>query len=135
MKTSLAAVNNEEVHDPFILKNFLKWSNVKIVQKPWIEIGFYSDTNEKYTNGSYSSSVGNVKKNLKENPTLTIMNKLAVVARDVTYNLIRSRKKRTMHANHLEKSELWRMSAQNQFSVQALSYKQNHHPHNLNQLW
>ena len=135
MKPSLAAINNEEVHDPFILKIFLKWSNVNIAQKPLIEIGFYSYTNEKYTNGSHSSSVVNVKKNLKGNPTLTAINKLAVVAGDATHNLIRSRKKRTTHANHLKKSELQRTSVRNQFSVQALSYRQNHHPHNLNQSW
>ena len=66
---------------------------MNIAQKPLIEIGFYSDTNEKDMNGSHSSSVENMKKNLKENPTLTVMNKLAVVARDVTHNLTRSRKK------------------------------------------
>ena len=90
MKTLLAAINNEEVHDPFILKNVLKWLNASIAQKSLIEIGFYSDTNEKYTNGSHSSSVRNVKKNLKENPSLIIMNKFAVVAGVVTHNLIRS---------------------------------------------
>ena len=77
-----------------------------IVLRMGVTLGFYSDTDEKCTNGSHSSSVGNVKKNLKENPTLTIMNKFAVVARDVTHNLIRFRKKRTTHANRLEKSEL-----------------------------
>ena len=227
MKTLLAAINNEELYDPFILKNnVLKWSNVNIAQKPSIEIGFYSDTNEKYMKGSRSSSVGNVKKkfkrkfildrheqtccrcqrcntqfdsfqekknhackpprkvrivenehaervqcpgielqtdpslaqpqpivvektlfnsltnqcgkcekNLKENVTLTVMKKLAVVARNVTHNLIRSKKKRTMHANHLKKPELQKTSARSQFSVKVLNYAQNHHPHNLNQSW
>ena len=49
---------------------------------------------------------GKCEKKFKENITLSVMKKLAVVAKDVTHNLTRSRKKRTMHANHLEKFEL-----------------------------
>ena len=119
----------------FHSKTFLKWSNVNIAQKPSMKIGFYSNTSEKYTNGSHSSSVGNVKKNLKENVTLTVMKKLAVVVKDVTHNLIRSKKKRTTHANHLKNPELQKTSTRSQFSVQVLNYAQNHHPHNLNQSW
>ena len=78
---------------------------------------------------------GKCEKNLKENSTLTATNKFAVVARDVTHNLIRSKKKRTMHAHRLKKLELRKTSARSRFSVQALSYAQNHHPHNLNQSW
>ena len=48
----------------------MKWSNVNIVQKSLIEIGFYSNTNKKYTNGSHSSSVGNVKKKFKRKSNL-----------------------------------------------------------------
>ena len=85
------------------------------------------------------NSLGNqcrkCEKNLKENVTLTVMKKLAVVARDVTHNLIRSKKKRTTYAHRLKKSELQKTSTRSRFSVQALSYAQNHHSHNLNQSW
>ena len=193
MKTSLAAINKEEVHDPFILKKFFEMNKcencAKTFDRNWIlqrnkrevhewESQFQCGKSEKKfkrkshldrheqtccrcqrCNTQFDSfqekknnactppkkvriveneraepvqspgvklrtepspaqpqpieveknrlipsgaSVGNVKKNLKENPTLTVINKFAVVARDVTHNLIRSRKKRTMHAIRLK---------------------------------
>ena len=75
------------------------------------------------------------KQNFKEKTTLTIINKLAAVARDLTHNLIRSTKKRTTHANRLKMSELQRTHARYQYSVRVLSHRQNLHPQNLNHLW
>ena len=52
-------------------------------------------------NGYCDLSVKNVKKNLKENITSTDINRLAVAARGVTFNLNLPRRKKVMSVNRL----------------------------------
>ena len=70
-------------------------------QNRLFEIVIYCVTSEKCMNGSYDLSVKNAKKNLKENITSTDINRHAVAARGVTFNLNLPRRKKVTFVNRL----------------------------------